>query len=308
MSRWRPSLSVSPRDQPTSAHSAVRQRLGGDHQRVQRQERAALTAQRRRVRLGGADHVTCSNGALRGDRAVRQHLEHGGLLGDRARRPVPPRGPGRAPAWRGGSARSWGCTPPRGSRVTRTCAAASAASSHVSARSASSRCCDRATCGAQLHLLHRRPGHGELAAAEHVGVDAPRARAWRRRRRCPSTMARCMALAAARPHRRSSRSHVTGKRSLHQPPLRPLAPKPAISRSRSRTFSAGSWRSRAYAVHRPVKPAPTMATSTSRSPSSGGRGVRSSSTVSSQRLSRRYRSCDRRGHASMFDITCLMRV
>ena len=124
----------------------------------------------------------------------------------------------------------------------------------------------------------------------------------------PSTMARCIALAAARPRWRSRRSHVTGKRSLHQPPLRPLAPNPAMSRSSTRTESDGSWRSSAYAVHRPVKP--------------GADDGHVDVAVAVERRARGQVVVDGvepeaepavalsvgRAHASMFDITCLMRV
>ena len=76
-----------------------------------------------------------------------------------------------------------------------------------------------------------------------------------------------------------------------QPPLRPDAPKPATSRSITRTRSDGSASSRAYAVQRPVMPAPTIATSQSVSPCSAGRGRIGPGNVSSQRLrSRMWRS------------------
>ena len=76
--------------------------------------------------------------------------------------------------------------------------------------------------------------------------------------------------------RATIRGHAVGNSAEHQPPLRPDAPQPAISRSSTTTRSVGSCRSRWWAVHSPVNPAPTMAMSASMSPGSIGRGVRSS--------------------------------
>src|SRR5690606_18487039 len=73
----------------------------------------------------------------------------------------------------------------------------------------------------------------------------------------------------AGPCRRASRSWLIGSRAEHQPPLRPLAPKPIVSRSTTATRSEGSAARRYQADQRPVSPPPTMATSTSTSPPSG---------------------------------------
>ena len=63
----------------------------------------------------------------------------------------------------------------------------------------------------------------------------------------------------------------------HQPPLRPDAPNPAVSRSSTTTRSVGVAAQQVVrASTEPVNPAPTMATSTSVSPGSAGRGTRSS--------------------------------
>jgi hypothetical protein len=93
--------------------------------------------------------------------------------------------------------------------------------------------------------------------------------------------------AAARPCARSSEAAERGNSALTHPPFRPDAPKPAISFSSAAMLKLGSRSSRYHAVHRPVRPPPTMATSTSRSPGSAGRGLRSSGTVSCQKLSPR---------------------
>ena len=69
------------------------------------------------------------------------------------------------------------------------------------------------------------------------------------------------------------RFHGVGKMADAHPPLRPDAPKPAISRSTTTTRSEGSRSNSVYAVQRPVYPAPTMATSASSDPGSDGRGV-----------------------------------
>jgi hypothetical protein len=52
-------------------------------------------------------------------------------------------------------------------------------------------------------------------------------------------MARFMAIAASRPLIRASLLSDAGNRAEHQPPLRPEAPKPAISRSHTTTRSSG---------------------------------------------------------------------
>ena len=55
-----------------------------------------------------------------------------------------------------------------------------------------------------------------------------------------SCMARCMAMAASRPAIRSSLFSEAGNRAEHQPPLRPDAPNPAISRSQTTTRRSGA--------------------------------------------------------------------
>jgi hypothetical protein len=55
-----------------------------------------------------------------------------------------------------------------------------------------------------------------------------------------------------------------------KPPLRPDAPNPTDSCSRTTTRRLGSVSVRASAVHRPVNPAPMIATSALAAPRSGG--------------------------------------
>ncbi len=57
-------------------------------------------------------------------------------------------------------------------------------------------------------------------------------------------MARYMAIAASRPAIRSSLPSDAGNRAEHQPPLRPEAPNPAMSRSQTTIFRPGSARER----------------------------------------------------------------
>ena len=59
-----------------------------------------------------------------------------------------------------------------------------------------------------------------------------------------SRMAAPIASAAARPCRRVSAASLAGNSAEHQPPLRPLAPKPATCRSTTSTRRPGSPRSR----------------------------------------------------------------
>ena len=57
-------------------------------------------------------------------------------------------------------------------------------------------------------------------------------------------MACCMAMAASRPAEPAIDESPMGSSAEHQPPLRPLAPKPATSASTSVTRSDGSSRRR----------------------------------------------------------------
>ena len=56
-------------------------------------------------------------------------------------------------------------------------------------------------------------------------------------------------------------ANEVGYRALHQPPFRPLAPKPGWRASMTAIDRCGSISKRWCAVHNPVKPAPTIATS-----------------------------------------------
>ena len=57
-------------------------------------------------------------------------------------------------------------------------------------------------------------------------------------------MACCMAMAASRPAESAIDDSPMGNSAEHQPPFRPLAPKPATSASTSVTRSVGSSRRR----------------------------------------------------------------
>ncbi len=57
-------------------------------------------------------------------------------------------------------------------------------------------------------------------------------------------IARCMAIAASRPAIRASLPSDAGNSAEHQPPLRPDAPNPAISRSQTAIRRPGSARAR----------------------------------------------------------------
>jgi len=66
-----------------------------------------------------------------------------------------------------------------------------------------------------------------------------------------STAAR-IASAAGAPWRRVSDEVPAGNSAEHQPPVRPLAPNPAISCSTTTTRTPGSSRGSEYTVHSPV--------------------------------------------------------
>ena len=119
----------------------------------------------------------------------------------------------------------------------------------------------------------------------------PSSRATRPTSSTVSTIACRIATAASKPCWRSSDPGERGNSAEHQPPLRPDAPKPAISRSSTAIRSWGSAFASEYAVHSPVSPPPTMQTSNRASAASGSRGASSSRPVrtrsSSQKLERR---------------------
>jgi hypothetical protein len=70
-----------------------------------------------------------------------------------------------------------------------------------------------------------------------------------------------IATAASKPCSRSSEPADRGNSAEHQPPLRPDAPNPAISRSSTAMRRPGSAFASEYAVQSPVSPPPTMQTS-----------------------------------------------
>ena len=94
-----------------SGPHVVGQRLGRDHQRVERQEPPALARQLRRVRLGRPQDGARPDGALRAADAAGLQLERLGVLVDDDAEALARRRPARAPAGRDRSApragRSW---------------------------------------------------------------------------------------------------------------------------------------------------------------------------------------------------------
>ena len=87
--------------------------------------------------------------------------------------------------------------------------------------------------------LGRRAGQGHRPAPGEAAVDGLGARQTRSTSSTVATMARRMAAPAPGPHCRSMRATEAAKRAEHQPPLRPEAPKPTISRSRTTMRSSG---------------------------------------------------------------------
>ena len=258
----------------------VGQRLGRDHQRVQRQHATAGLRQRGRVPLEGDDDRLAAHGAAGGDDGSARPVEHLGLLED-------PHAPRLERA--GESAHEL-------ARV-QACAVRIEGCPERSRRHQPCR-------GPRARSRPRRTGRlrPPRRARRRAGSRSARTRSCRpsrSRSRCPADaaarptsstvaiIARRIARAASRPWVRSSDAVDRGNRALHHPPLRPDAPNPAISFSSTAMRSAGSRSSRYHAVHRPVRPPPMIATSTSRSPGSGERGVRSSGTVSCQNESSR---------------------
>ena len=203
-------------------------RTRGDDQRVHRHDRARREL--RRPRLGGAHDRARRDDAAVGHHPARPHRGGGGGLDDAPAAALD--GPREAPH------------EPRGldacavRRVRRAQHAGGA--------------------DERRRLLRRdeaRPRHGPGAAAPGCG----RGRSCRpspSRRRCPPRpppcrpRRRCRAsprpspAPPPRPCRRVSAASLAGNSAEHQPPLRPLAPKPATCRSTTSTRRPGSPRSR----------------------------------------------------------------
>ena len=230
--RCRRSLKVSRSREPDPVPDVVGQRLGGDHQRVDRRDGAPQAGQPRGEPLGRADDhvgadrdragVTATRGSMRGDR---------GPLVERDAAAAPPRGPARAPAAPGGWRRSAVCTSHR---------ARSLACSRV-ARLVGAEQREVVLAEAPLPGLARpRPARGPAAPASRAATTVPPFAKWqsmpsaaatarRPRRRCPAWRG------AGRPRARGRTASPAsdtgaGNSAEHQPPLRPLAPNPATSR------------------------------------------------------------------------------
>ncbi len=115
--------------QPDLVPRGVGQRLGGDHERVERHQRPALAVERGGVALGGPDDDVglerCPGRCARGPVRWRSP---GWPRGGR-RRGAPPRSPTRGPAGPGGSPRSGACSSAPRTPAARSRSAASARSS-----------------------------------------------------------------------------------------------------------------------------------------------------------------------------------
>src|SRR5215213_9771439 len=91
----------------------------------------------------------------------------------------------------------------------------------------------------------------------------------------PSRLARpaCSSASSSRGKRLAPLTRPCVSEGSVKPPLRPLAPQPAVSASSSTTSRSGRSRLASTAAHRPVKPPPTIARSASSAASSGGAGA-----------------------------------
>ena len=113
----------------------------------------------------------------------------------------------------------------------------------------------------------------------------------------------------ARSARRRSGSPWVSEASTN-PPLRPLAPQPAVSASRTTTSRSGCSRLASSAAHKPVKPPPTIARSASAGPSRGaasaGRGRSSQNGVGRRRAAGRQRTLPEAPGDISFDTAALV--
>ena len=226
--------------QPTSLPEGVGQRLGADHQRVDRDERALVAGQLGRERLRGSHDDVGAHVAGRGRRDVRLEAGDRGALvdghpqplhdvretageagrvdGGAVRRVAGAEAPGHldARAHLGGAEQAG--SPPRRSPTsvrTRPPRAARSSCTGVSARSSWPPRWKRAS----------MPSSSTTRAISYT--------VWCR--------ARCWSITACRPCVLGGvSSREPGKVVWHQPPLRPEAPNPAISRSSTAMRRCGS--------------------------------------------------------------------
>ena len=242
MTRCRWSANVSRLRSPIRAQTSSAQRLGRDHQRVDRCEGPAQPGQLGGEALGGADHDLGADPAVRGASRRRARSRSPACARARSR---PSRSTARArprtsrAGWIGRAVRRVrrpehaGCGQP-GARLVGAeqrevvLAEAPPRASATSARARSS-CTRRARDDDRAAL-------GELAV-DALGRDDPR----RPRRRSPASRGAARRPARS-PYRAASQATDAGNSAEHQPPLRPLAPKPATSRSSTTMRSDGSAR------------------------------------------------------------------
>ena len=238
MIRCRWSENVSRRASPISSQVGPGERLGGEHQRVDRHHRAALAGEAGRVALGRAHHHLGAHGARGGDRATRLDPEDAGSARGPAPRAARRRRRAGAPAARDGSPRSRGCTSRRGpgspaagprSRPRRGAPGRRAPGTARASTSAWARRQLRPGAG-----QHRRCRPWRTGRPGGRRPDRPRRR-WR-----TSRGAGPAPRPGLEPGRRASLSCEAGNSAEHQPPLRPDAPNPATSASSTTMRRVGS--------------------------------------------------------------------
>ena len=223
--------------QPDLVPGGPGERLGGQHERVDRHHRAALAGEAGRVALGGPHHHLGAHGARGGDRATRARSGARGSARGPAPRAARRRRRAGAPAARDGSPRSRGCTSRRGP------GSPAAGPRSRPRRGAPGR---RAPGTARARPPPRARRHcGPVRASTTVPPLAngtPRRSATRPTSSTVAHISRCWARAAAglEPGRRASLSCEAGNSAEHQPPLRPDAPYPATSASSTTMRRVGS--------------------------------------------------------------------
>ena len=246
MMRWRASLNVSRWRSPISFPRGVGQRLGGDHERVERRERRA--ARRRRLDVKPSVARTTIRPA-RCRRSSRTRPDSMAVapraLVDACRRAARPPRPGRGRGGPGGWRRSAACRAAPSTPAASRRSAASARSSQRRSSSPSPNWRASASSSRSRTVWAGLRGEGERTRPWRSGSRCPPPSATRPTSSTVSYIARCMAIAAglARARRHGRRRRI-GSSAEHQPPLRPLAPKPATSASSTTTRRLGSSPSR----------------------------------------------------------------
>ena len=237
--RCRKSEKVSRRASPISSQVGRRQRLGGDHQRVDRDARPPVPGQLRGEALGRADHRPGAHHAVLGAHLARGDRRDPGPLVDRHAAAF---GGPRQPAHqsRRVDGRAVG-----GVRRARDAVGAHDLGSPPRRRGAPG----RPRPGPSAAPPRPRPGPARAGPAPRASrivpplatcASMPSAPATRATSSTVARIAACWASAASRPPSAASAGSSAGNSAEHQPPLRPDAPKPATSDSSTRSDSDGS--------------------------------------------------------------------